>query len=207
MNLIKSSSKSTAQILDTEMRNCLCCNEEKSFETFNCELCKKIICGSCVNKRKCHLCTGRDECPRRKKGTLPSSAFTTVLTVTPTVSTPAPVFSNTSSFDGAFPHRGRQSTPTSSSSLSNLTKEQKKESRRTWTSEFMKLLSPKKEHSFETVTFKTPKWCDVCATSIGKEITEQSYVCGNCTKAVCQKCLANAMAQSDCKMTTREKSR
>ena len=37
---------------------------EKNLELHLCLECKKTTCLACLNKRKCHVCSGREQCPR-----------------------------------------------------------------------------------------------------------------------------------------------
>ena len=42
---------------------CGCCKTSNAEDRVPCERCGKLACGPCRNRRKCHLCGGRDACP------------------------------------------------------------------------------------------------------------------------------------------------
>ena len=61
------SSQTAEQDEDTSLlHDCNCCQATKIEEVFTCKSCQQPICGPCMNRRQCHLCNGRESCPRRK---------------------------------------------------------------------------------------------------------------------------------------------
>eukprot|EP00211_Chloroparvula_japonica_P004784 CAMPEP_0119128158 /NCGR_PEP_ID=MMETSP1310-20130426/6419_1 /TAXON_ID=464262 /ORGANISM="Genus nov. species nov., Strain RCC2339" /LENGTH=891 /DNA_ID=CAMNT_0007118469 /DNA_START=127 /DNA_END=2798 /DNA_ORIENTATION=+ len=48
-----------------ELMPCACCRLPEAPDVVKCKLCDKNSCGMCLNRRRCHTCSGRPACPLR----------------------------------------------------------------------------------------------------------------------------------------------